>query len=108
VTFTLSMNRERYESLPADLRAIIDANSGLELSVFAGGEQTDADGPARQIAVDRGNNIITIPEAQVAEWRAAAQPVYDAWVADMATKGIDGQALIDEARRLMAECAANR
>ena len=106
ITFTLSMNRERYEGLPADLREIIDRNSGMDLSIFAGGEQADADGPARQIAVDRNNNIITIPEAGVAEWRAAAQPVYDAWVADVAGRGIDGQALIDEARRLMAECAA--
>jgi TRAP-type C4-dicarboxylate transport system substrate-binding protein len=106
VTFTLSMNRERYEGLPDDLRAIIDRNSGVDLSIFAGGEQTDADGPARQIAVDRNNNIITIPEAQVAEWRAAAQPVYDAWIADLAGRGIDGQALIDEARRLMAEYAS--
>jgi TRAP-type C4-dicarboxylate transport system substrate-binding protein len=105
VTFTLSMNRERYEGLPADLREIIDRNSGVELSVFAGGEQSGADGPARQIAVDRNNNIITIPEAGVEEWRAAAQPVYDAWIADMARQGIDGQALIDEARRLMAEYA---
>jgi len=106
VTFTLSMNRERYEGLPDDLREIIDRNSGVELSIFAGGEQTDSDGPARQIAVDRNNNIITIPEAQVAEWRAAAQPVYDAWIADLARQGIDGQALIDEARRLMAEYAS--
>ena len=105
VTFTLAMNRERYESLPDDLRAIIDRNSGVDLSIFAGGEQADADGPARQIAVDRGNNIITVSEAQVADWRAASQPVYDAWLAEMAGRGIDGQALIDEARRLMAEYA---
>ncbi len=105
VTFTLSMNRERYESLPADLREIIDRNSGMELSIFAADQQTQADLPARQIAVDRGNNIITIPETEVAAWRAAAQPVYDAWVAEMNAKGIDGQRLIDEAQRLMAECA---
>ncbi len=105
VTFTLAMNRERYESLPDDLRAIIDRNSGIDLSIFAGGEQADADGPARQIAVDRGNNIITVSEADSAAWRAAAQPVYDAWIADMASRGIDGQALIDEAQRLMAEYA---
>jgi len=106
VTFTLSMNRERYESLPDDLRAVIDQNSGLEFSVFAGGTQADSDGPARQLAVDRGNNIITIPEAEVAAWRTAAQPIYDTWIADMAAQGIDGQALIDEARRLMAEYEA--
>lgn len=106
VTFTLSMNLDVYNGLPDDLRAIIDENSGLEFSVFAGGTQTDADLPARQLAVEHGNNIITIPEAEVATWRAAAQPIYDTWVADMANQGIDGQALIDEARALMAEYSA--
>tara|TARA_R110002073_G_scaffold11117_8_gene51331 strand:- start:4915 stop:5955 length:1041 start_codon:yes stop_codon:yes gene_type:complete len=106
LTFTLSMNREVYESLPDDLRQIIDDNSGLDLSVFAGGTQSDADGPARQIAVDRGNNIITIPADETQPWRDAVEPIYESWVADMAARGIDGQALIDRARALMAEYEA--
>lgn len=101
LTFVLAMNKDKYESLPDDLKKVIDDNSGLELSVFAGGTQADADGPARQVAVDLGNNIITIDEAGTAEWRKLAQPIYDEWVADMNAKGIDGQALIDEARTLI-------
>ena len=107
LTFTLAMNRDVYDSMPDDLRAVIDANSGEALSIFAGGEQSDADGPARQIAVDRGNNIITVTEAEAAEWRTAVEPIYETWVADMAGRGIDGQALIDRARALMAEYDAN-
>ncbi len=102
LTFVLAMNKGVYEGLPEDLRAIIDANSGLEFSIFAGATMEEADAPAREIALDLGNNVITVPEADVAEWRELAQPVYDAWVADMNEKGIDGQALIDEARALMA------
>lgn len=103
VTFTLSMNRDRYDSLPEDLRAVIDANSGLDFSVFAGGQQGDADGPARELAV--ANNIVTISEADAAEWSEAAAPIYERWIADVAGQGIDGQALIDQARALMAEYA---
>ncbi|MCT8331226.1 TRAP transporter substrate-binding protein [Albidovulum sediminis] len=101
LTFVLAMNKERYESLPDDLKAVIDKNSGLEFSVFAGGTQADADGPARQIAVDLGNNIITVSAADAEEWRKVVEPVYAKWVEDMAARGIDGQALIDEARSLM-------
>lgn len=107
VTFTLAMNRDVYEGLPDDLREIIDRNSGADLSVFAGGTQADADIPARQLAVDHGNNIITISEADVALWRDAAQPIYDSWLADMQAQGIDGQALLDEARQLMADYQAS-
>lgn len=101
LTFVLAMNKDRYESLPADLQKVIDENSGLEFSVFAGGTQSDADGPARQLAVDRGNNIVTVSGADIDAWRAVAQPIYDEWVADMDSKGKDGQALLDEARMLI-------
>ena len=101
LTFVLAMNKPKYESLPDDLKAVIDANSGLEFSVFAGGTQADADGPARQKAVDLGNNIITLDAAATQEWRDLAQLIYDEWVADMSKRGIDGQALIDEARMLI-------
>jgi len=101
LTFVLAMNKDKYASLPDDLKKVIDDNSGLEFSVFAGGTQADSDGPARQVAVDLGNNIITIDEAGTAEWRKLSQPIYDEWVADMNAKGKDGQALIDEARMLI-------
>lgn len=101
VTFVLAMNKARYDGLPDDLKAVIDANSGHDFSVFAGGTQSDADGPSRQVAVDMGNNIVTVTEDQVSVWRERSQPIYDAWIAEMGEKGIDGQALIDEARALM-------
>lgn len=101
LTFVLAMNKARYDSMPDDLKAIVDQNSGLELSVFAGGTQADADGPAREIALDEGNNIITIGEAGVAEWRKLSQPIYDEWIADMNARGKDGQALLEEAMMLI-------
>tara|TARA_R110002012_G_scaffold67102_2_gene175098 strand:- start:29427 stop:30464 length:1038 start_codon:yes stop_codon:yes gene_type:complete len=101
LTFVLAMNKDKYESLPDDLKKVIDDNSGLEFSIFAGGTQSDADGPARQAAVDMGNNIVTLNEEETQVWRDASQPIYDSWIAEMNDKGIDGQALIDEARSLM-------
>ncbi|KIC51913.1 C4-dicarboxylate ABC transporter [Tateyamaria sp. ANG-S1] len=101
LTFVLAMNKDRYESLPDDLKQVIDDNSGLEFSIFAGGTQADSDGPARAAAVDNGNSIVTVSGDDLAAWQEAAQPIYDEWVADMESKGIDGQALIDEARALM-------
>ena len=103
LTFVLAMNKDKYESLPDDLKKVVDENSGLEFSIFAGGTQADADGPARQTAVDMGNNILPVSEEEAQVWREAAQPIYDEWIAEMKEKGIDGQALIDEARQLMAD-----
>ena len=108
VTFVLAMNNAAYDGLPDDLKAVIDANSGLEFSVFAGGTMQEVDGPARELAVEAGNEIITLDADQSAAWAEAAQPVYAAWIADMATRGRDGQALIDEARALMDEFGATQ
>lgn len=101
LTFVLAMNKDKYDSMPADLQKVIDDNSGLEFSIFAGGTQEDSDGPARKLAEDRGNNIVTLNAEETQVWKDAAQPIYDEWIADMDSKGIDGQALIDEARMLM-------
>ncbi|THH35102.1 TRAP transporter substrate-binding protein [Aliishimia ponticola] len=101
LTFVLAMNKDRYESLPDDLKKVIDDNSGLEFSVFAGGTQADSDGPARQIAVDRGNNIVTVSGEEIEAWKAVAEPIYEEWIADMDARGKDGQALVDEARMLI-------
>lgn len=103
LTFVFAMNQAKYDSLPDDLKKIIDDNSGEEFSVFAGSTQESADGPARAIAEKAGNNIIELTAEDVAKWKEAAQPIYDEWVADMKGRGIDGQALIDEARSLIAK-----
>lgn len=103
LTFVLAMNKGVFEDLPADLQKVVDDNSGLDFSIFAGGTQSDSDGPAREAAVELGNNIITVSDTS--EWVALTQPVYDSWVADMKSKDIDGQALIDQAQSLMGgEC----
>jgi TRAP-type C4-dicarboxylate transport system substrate-binding protein len=104
LTFVLAMNEGVFNGMSADLQQIVDDNSGMNFSVFAGGTQSDADGPAREIAVEMGNNIITVSDTS--EWQALVNPLYDTWVADMKGKGLDGQALIDQAKGLMSgECA---
>ncbi|MGR3344890.1 MAG: TRAP transporter substrate-binding protein [Paracoccaceae bacterium] len=106
-TFVLAMNKARYESLPDDLRAALDSVSGAHLSEFAASVMLSFDKPARDIAVAAGNEITTLDETEIARWKAAAAPVVTRWIADMEARGIDGQALIDRARALIAEKSAN-
>lgn len=99
--FILAMNPSTYAALPDDLKAIIDANSGAEFSAMAGRIVQAADEKPRKIALDRGNTIVALDAAQSAEWQAAARPTYQVWVDEMAAKGIDGQAILDEAEALL-------
>ncbi len=101
--FLIAMNKDKYNALPDDLKAIIDANSGAEFSAMAGKFAQDADAKARQMAVDLGNTITVLDAAQSAEWEAAAKPTYETWIAESAAAGFDGQALLDEAIALFAQ-----
>ncbi len=105
-TIVLAMNKDRWNSLPADLQEIIMAESGAKLSRMAAQVMYDFDAPARDTAVSAGNNIITLSAEEIARWKAASEPVVGRWIADMEGRGIDGQALIDRARALIAEEAA--
>ncbi len=105
-TFVLAMNKASFEAMPEDLQEILMSESGAKFSTFAAEVMLEMDAPAREIAVGAGNNIVTLEEAEVENWKAASQPVVDRWVSEMNGKGIDGQALIDQARALIADKAS--
>lgn len=106
-TIVLVMNKAKYEALPDDLKAILDAESGAKLSGFAAEVMYEYDQPGRDIAEKAGNTIIQLDEAEVARWKEAAEPVIARWVAEMDGKGIDGQALIDQAKALIDANSSN-
>lgn len=102
-TMMLAMNKASYEALSDELKAVIDANSGLEFSAMAGRQmQADDLGPY-EAAKERGNNIITLNEEQIVEWKAAAKVTTGKWVAEMDEKGMDGTGLLARAAELIAE-----
>lgn len=105
-TIVVAMNEQKYQALPAELRQVLDEHSGMALSQLAGSELRKADAPGRAIAVEQGNDIVTLGDAEVAEWKTAAEPVLEAWVTEMEQRGIDGRATIERARALIAEKSA--
>lgn len=99
--FVFAMNKEKYEGLSDELKAALDSQSGEDFSALAGKLMGGADAGAREAAAANGNNIITLTDEQVAEWKAAASNVESGWVADMDGKGFAGQALLDQAKDLI-------
>ena len=101
--FFFAMNRDVYDELPDDLKAVIDANSGIETSGWAGRAQEAGDAPGRQQAVDRGNTIVTIEGEELERWYEAGNRVRQAWIAEVAERDLDGAMLIEAAEALIAE-----
>ena len=105
--FVFAMNLGAYEALPDDVKAAIDAESGVEVARAMGQVTDEGDIVARKIAEDAGNTVIVLDEAETARWKDAVQPTIEQWYADTAAQGIDGRGLHEKAMALVeAESSA--
>jgi len=103
IVFMFAMNKARYESLPADLKAVIDANSGMKIAAQVGEVWDSVEPKGRKIAVDHGNTIIELDESKLAAFRARADVAIDRWVEEVRGSGIDGTTLVKAARAAIAK-----
>ena len=100
-TMILVMNKKRYDSLPADLKKVIDNNSGRETSAWIAAEFKKADAVGRKAAEAHGNVIYAISDDEIAKWKKATESVAQDWIKQMTEQGLNGQALHDEAASLV-------
>jgi TRAP-type transport system periplasmic protein len=101
LTFVMAMNKAKYNSLPADLKKVIDNNSGMATSAWLGKTQQAGDAAGRKAASDRGNTIFTVSPAEAQQFRRASRALEFEWVEDMNKKGFDGKKLLDGAKALI-------
>ncbi len=99
--FVFAMNQAKYDSLPADLKRVIDNHSGASLSRTIGRYWDEATAVGRKAAQDRGNSFIKINVAETDRWIQASAPLYDEWVADMDKRGLPGKQMLQDARDLI-------
>jgi TRAP-type C4-dicarboxylate transport system substrate-binding protein len=98
--FIMGMNKAKYESLPPDLKKVIDANSGIGLSGQIGRLFAEVE-VANKKKIGGVTNVIANEEIE--EWKKVVQPVTDGWIADANAKGADGKALLKAAHDLIAK-----
>ena len=99
--FIMAMNPAKYDSLPADMKKVIDNNSGAALVKQTGKIWDESAAPGRKAAEDRKNTMYMIPATELANWRTASASLYDEWVAEATAKGSDGKALLTKAQDLI-------
>lgn len=102
-TFIFAMNKAKYESMPADLKKVIDANSGQALSGQIGRAFLQADIEGKKLTAKNTTNVI--PAAELNTWKAIGNKLAGDWVNEMNGKGLPGQKLLDDARALIAKHA---
>jgi TRAP-type C4-dicarboxylate transport system substrate-binding protein len=101
--FAYVMNQAKYDSLAPELKKVIDANSGVAVSAWAG-EKFDAVVAANhKLAADRGNALLTLTDTEYQRWIKASADVDDQWVKEVGAKGGNGAALLDDARAMIQQ-----
>jgi TRAP-type transport system periplasmic protein len=102
-SFTLAMNKPKYESLPAELKAAVDKNSGQVAAEAAGRMWDEQAVVVSDMVKKRGNTITTLTEDEARRWQQTTRPVIDAWIASVKDKGLDGTKLVETFRGLVAK-----
>lgn len=105
-TFVLAMNRDAYRFMDGELRDVIDAHSGVDWAGRFGRVMDTVDQEGRALAVARGNPVLVLDAAETTRWREASAGVAEEWAAEMTARGLDGPALAQAARDLVAEESA--
>jgi TRAP-type transport system periplasmic protein len=99
--FIFAMNKAKYESLPPELRKVIDDNSGAGLSAQFGRIFGEADVTNRKILPANSVNVISKEELE--RWKKQVQSVTEGWVREVSENGADGRALLARAQSLIAK-----
>lgn len=100
--YLFMMNRARYDTLPADLRAVIDRNSGLGLAKRVGQVWQEAEENAIAAARKQGNAITVLNDKDQQRVEIAFNDILVRWSDTVQKYGIDGPQLIEKARQTIS------
>ncbi|MFK7890072.1 MAG: TRAP transporter substrate-binding protein [Granulosicoccus sp.] len=100
-TNVLLMNEKVYEGLSDDMRGVIDANSGIDLSRRIGKTFDEFEAVGRNVVEQHGNEIVQIEAEELALWGEASEEVYAQWQSKLDEAGHDGAAILARANELL-------
>lgn len=98
------MNKNTYNSLPADLQALFTDPDQMAIINDAFGHQFDEDDIAYRFEVQDAylaagyEEIYVLPDDERQRWVESCSDIFDTYVANANAEGAPGQAILDDAR----------
>jgi TRAP-type C4-dicarboxylate transport system substrate-binding protein len=102
-TFQVSMNEARWNKLPPDVQKAFTDNSDEAWLKEVGRIWTDSEDVGINLAIKAGNKHIVLTQSEMDAFKAKLEPVVQRWIDEVKAKGIDGAALVREAREAIAK-----
>ena len=104
--FFFAMNQKTWDRLPPDVQQVIDEFSGEYWGADINGKIADKAvlGVLKKLK-QAGHAVYSPPPDEMRKWKDAAAPAFDDWVQRMDSKGLAGNAVLQEALRLKTQLA---
>ena len=99
----LLMNKDKFNSLPKDLQAILEESTGTELIEKFAQLADKMEVIGKDLQVKSGGEIITLDETETKKFDEAGEKVVQKWVKEVNEKGIDGQKIVDAVKKSMTK-----
>jgi TRAP-type C4-dicarboxylate transport system substrate-binding protein len=97
VTMAFLMNKDKWESLPEDIKKILEPHIGYSLSEWAGRVYDETNEPMKQRCLKAGMQIVDLDPAVLAKLKEVTDPLRKEWVKEMSDKGFAAQEILDAA-----------
>ncbi len=105
LSFIVTMNKDVYESMPDDLKKVIDDNSGMAWSDKAAVEFDSLDKKGREQAVAEGHEIYTVEGgAENPAWKPVLDKATEAYLAQLEDQGLPARKVYARAVELAGTC----
>ncbi len=101
----VTMNKAKYDSLPDDLKKVLDNNSGMKLAKRVGEVFDKHDKAVLQAAIDKGDKVINIPDPlNDPAWSTPLKKGTEKYLNDVKALGHDAQTVYEKAKEASNAC----
>ncbi len=107
-TFWIAFNQDSWDGLTDEQRAAVEKHSGMAIALLAGFAWTNGDIYGEQKLIENNVEFITLPDEDVASAREKLKPLEAEWVQQATEKGYDGEAILQYAREIVKQYAADK
>ena len=103
-TFAFVFNKDKYAQMSATQKKAIDDNCTTEAAGKVGGPwgEFEHEGIAK-IKAEAGHDVYALTEAQLAQWKKAAEPLQKSWADNVRKVGVDPVVAMKELKEQLAK-----
>lgn len=103
MTMMVVMNKKKWESLPDDVKKVIDETTGLVMSEEAGRVYDNVRPIMKNLCLKKGMQAIQLPDSEREKLKALSMPLRKEWTEEMTAKGLPGEKVLQGAIQFLNE-----